>query len=78
MKKLDALDIDEVGKYMTYEPEHGFVLTDMNDSIYFTDEEAAMICKFIADHQPNTGGNNKWLILTKGDIPQKTFKRWQQ
>lgn len=75
MKKIDRLDID-LGKELTYEPGHGFVLTDMNDSIYFTDGEAAMICKFISEHQPDTGGHNKWLISVHGEIPQNVSKKW--
>jgi len=47
--KKARLDID-LGKHITFEEDRGFVLTDMNDSIYFTDEEAIKIANFLAEH----------------------------
>ncbi len=72
LKKIDVLDIDGFGKQLEHHNEHGFVLIDGNDSVYFDYNDAIKIVKFIADN-PKV---DYATIMVKGDIEQKIFKKW--
>jgi len=71
MKKIDVLDIDGFGKHLEHH-DGGFVLSEFNDSVYFSYDDAIKICKFIAD-RPKV---DYATIMIKGDIEQITFKKW--
>jgi len=72
MTKIEVLEIDGVGKFLEHHNDHGFVLAEGNDSVYFSYDDAIKIAKFIAD-RPKV---DYATIMVKGDIEQKTFKKW--
>jgi hypothetical protein len=71
MKKIEVLDVD-LGKHLEHHDGHGFVLSEANDSVYFSYDDAIKIVKFIAD-RPKV---DYATIMVKGDIEQDIFKKW--
>jgi len=71
LTKIEVLDID-MGKHLEHHDNHGFVLSEGNDSVYFSYDDAIKICKFIAD-RPRV---DYACIMVKGDIEQNIFKKW--
>lgn len=72
LTKIEVLDIDGCGKHLEHHNDHGFVLSEGNDSVYFSYDDAIKVVKFIADNS----NVDYATIMIKGDIEQITFKKW--
>lgn len=61
-KGIKILNLD-ICKQVTFDKSHGFVIQDMNDSVFFTEEEAIRIANFIADNH-----QTQHIVMVKSKI----------
>jgi hypothetical protein len=61
----------EPGTHVTFEQDHGFVLSCFNDSIHMDEELAIRVVQFIADNLVN--GNTIILVKQQALTPTKSI-----